>query len=103
MVGVLVSANYKYTDVQLSNGIKVTATGVTIKDGKVIRVDNGNVTIGEKDANDGFGMMNPNGFTFSAYTSEGKLKYSTSDVPSDFNGQNIAEEFVAFVEADLKA
>lgn len=95
MVGVLVSANYKYTDVQLASGAKVTATGVTIKDGKVIRVDNGNVTFGESNDN--------NEFHFSVYSSGGKLIYSTDNVPADINGQDIAEEFVAFVETDLEA
>ena len=95
MVGVLVSANYKYTDVQLASGAKVTATGVTIKDGKVIRVDNGNVTFGESNDN--------NEFHFSVYSSGGKLIYSTDNVPADINGQDIAEEFVAFVKTDLEA
>lgn len=102
MVGVIVSANYKYTDVQLASGAKVTATGVTIKDGKVIRVDNGNVTIGEVEKNEGFGIYG-NTFNFSVYSNGDKLIYSTNNVPADINGQNIAEEFVAFVEADLKA
>lgn len=101
MVGVLVSANYKYTNIELSNGIKVTATGVTIKDGKVIRVDNGNVTIGESNNdNNVFGEPN-NAFNFSVYSNGDKLIYSTNNVPSDINGQDIAEEFVSFVEADL--
>lgn len=101
MVGVLVSANYKYTNIELSNGIKVTATGVTIKDGKVIRVDNGNVTIGESNNdNNVFGEPN-NVFNFSVYSNGDKLIYSTNNVPSYINGQNIAEEFVSFVEADL--
>lgn len=102
MVGVLVSANYKYTDVELASGAKVTATGVTIKDGKVIRVDNGNVTIGESNDNNVFGEPN-NVFHFSVYSNGDKLIYSTNNVPADINGQNIAEEFIAFVEADLKA
>ena len=94
MVGVLVSANYKYTDVQLASGVKVSATGVTVKDGKVVRVDNGNVFIGEDD--------NRQEFNFSIYSNGDKLSYSTNSVPSDYNGQDIAEEFVAFVENDLK-
>lgn len=101
MVGVLVSANYKYTDVQLVSGAKVTATGVTIKDGKVIRVDNGNVTIGEVEPNDGFDM-DQNTFSFSVYSNGDKFSYSTNNVPADYNGQDIAAEFVAFVETDLK-
>lgn len=102
MVGVLVSANYKYTDIELSNGVKVTATGVTIKEGKVVRIDNGNVSIGEGNAENVFGEPN-NMFNFSVYNNGSKLVYNTNNVPADINGQDIAEEFVAFAEADLKA
>lgn len=93
MVGILVSANYKYKDVKLASGVTVSATGVTIKDGKVVRVENGVVTIGEDE--------NRKEFTFSVYGDAENLTYSTSSVPSDYNGQDIAEEFVAFVETDI--
>lgn len=102
MVGVLVSANYKYTDVQLASGAKVTATGVTIKDGKVIRVDNGNVTFGEDKGENVFGEQD-NVFHFSVHNNGGKLVYNTDNVPADINGQNIAEEFVSYVEQDLNS
>lgn len=94
MVGVLVSANYKYTDVQLASGAKVTATDVTIKDGKVTRIENAKVIIGEDE--------NQQEFSFNVYSGgrTGILVYSTSNVPSGINGQNVAEEFVAYVEAD---
>lgn len=94
MVGVLVSANYKYTDVELASGAKVTAIGVTIKNGKVARIDNGYVIVGEDE--------NRKEFSFSAYSdgNPAELSYSTNSVPGTINGQDIAEEFVAFVEAD---
>lgn len=94
MVGVLVSANYKYTDVVLASGLKVTATGATIKDGKVININNAIVIEGEDE--------NRREFNFSVLANDrGELVYNTNNVPADINGQNVAEEFVAFVEADV--
>lgn len=92
MVGKQISAIYRYSEVVLASGAKVDANEVTIKNGKVININEGTVIIGEDE--------NTSEFYFSAYTGNNELLYNTSNVKSGVVGQELAEEFVAFVEAD---
>lgn len=95
MVGILIDENYKYENVVLEGGEKVTANKVTIQEGKVVRVENGNVTIKEEEKTQNF--------TFSIYNYgvDGKKTYNLSNVPENVDGQAIVKEFVDFVENDV--
>lgn len=96
MVGILINSNYKYENAVLEGGEKVSATQVTIEEGKVVRVENGNVTI-KKDENTTLS------FTFSIYNygMDGRKTYNLNGVPENVDGQAIVKEFVEFVEADI--
>ena len=96
MVGILINSNYKYEKVVLEGGEKVSATQVTIEEGKVVRVENGNVTI-KKDENTTLS------FTFSIYNYgvDGRKTYNLNSVPENVDGQAIVKEFVEFVEAEM--
>ena len=95
MVGILINENYKYENVVLGSGAKVTAHQVTIEKDEVVRVESGNVTIenGDKKLS----------FTFSIYNYgvDGRKTYNLNGVPENVDGQAIVKEFVAFVEADF--
>lgn len=91
MVGVLINRNYKYIDVELVSGAKVTANMVTVENGKVVRVENGNVTIDNKTFN----------FSIYNYGMNGDITYNLNNVPASVNGQAIVKEFVDFVEKDV--
>lgn len=91
MVGVLINRNYKYTDVELVSGAKVTANMVTVENGKVVRVENGNVTIDNKTFN----------FSIYNYGMNGDITYNLNNVPASVDGQKIVKEFVDFVENDI--
>ena len=95
MVGILIDENYKYENVVLEGGEKVTANNVTIQEGKVVRVENGNVTIKEEEKTQNF--------TFSIYNYgvDGRKTYNLSNVPENVDGQAIVKEFVDFVENDV--
>jgi hypothetical protein len=92
MVGILVNSVYKYENVTLASGAKVTAHSVTIQKDEVVRVENGNVT-----------LDNNNTFSFSIYNygMDGKKTYNLNSVPENVDGQAIVKEFVDFVEADV--
>ena len=91
MVGVLLNCNYKYENAVLDSGAKVSASEVTIKDGKVDRINNGSVTVSEGT------------FSFSIYNygPDGKKTYNLSNVPENVDGQDVVKEFVEFVEEDV--
>jgi hypothetical protein len=91
MVGVLINRNYKYTDVELVSGAKVTANMVTVENGKVVRVENGNVTIDNKTFN----------FSIYNYGMNGDITYNLNNVPANVDGQALVKEFVDFVEKDV--
>lgn len=91
MVGILINKNYRYEDATLNSGAKVSASQVTIKDGKVDRVENGNVTINEKTF--GFSVYN--------YGFNGEKTYNYNSVPEGMNPAAYVDEFIAFVEADM--
>lgn len=95
MVGILIDENYKYENVVLDSGAKVNAPRVTIQNGKVIRVENGNVTIkdGEVTKNFNFSIYN--------YGVNGEKTYNLNNVPEGVDGQAIVKEFVEFVENDI--
>ncbi len=91
MVGELINRNYKYTDVELVSGAKVTANMVTVENDKVVRIENGNVTIDNKTFN----------FSIYNYGANGEITYNLNNVPASVNGQAIVKEFVDFVESDI--
>jgi len=100
---VLLTIKYKYTDIVLTNGVKVSAAGVTVRDGKVIKIEKGSAVIGEVKTDEVFGEVN-NGFTFSVNEQrDGTIVFNTNDVPGDINGQSIAQEFISYVEQDLNS
>ena len=91
MVGIKVREVYKYENVELSNGVKVSAYEVTVQDGEVVTVSNGNVVVNDKQ------------FSFSIYNYgiNGEKTYNLNNVPADIDGQEIVKEFVVFVETDI--
>ena len=91
MVGILINKNYKYENAILASGAKVSASEVTINDGKVERINSGSVVVEE------------GSFSFSIYNygPDGKKTYNLNNVPENVDGQKIVKEFVEFVEADL--
>ena len=91
MVGTLVKEIYKYENVELASGAKVTAYEVTVQDGKVSNVNNGNVSVEGKT------------FSFSIYNYgiNGEKTYNLNNVPANVDGQSIVKEFVLFVENDI--
>ena len=91
MVGIKVKEIYKYENAALASGAKVSATEVTIQDGKVASVNNGNVSVDGKN------------FSFSIYNYgiDGKKTYNLNNVPENVDGQAIVKEFVEFVENDI--
>ena len=95
MVGELINKTYKYTDVALASGAKVTANNVVTKDDKVEIVDSGNVTVkvGE--------MLRSFSFSIYNYGINGEKTYNLNNVPEGVDGQAIVKEFVDFVEKDI--
>jgi len=95
MVGILINSNYKYENVVLEGGEKVSANQVTVEKDKVARVEGGNVTIKDGD--------NTLSFSFSIYNYgvDGRKTYNLSGVPEGVDGQAIVKEFVEFVENDI--
>lgn len=91
MVGILINQNYKYEGVVLESGAKVSATMVTVQDGKVASVNNGNVTVDGKNFS----------FSISNYGINGEKTYNLNNVPANVDGQAIVKEFVLFVEGDI--
>lgn len=91
MVGIKVREVYKYENVELSNGVKVSATEVTVQNGEVATVQGGNATVDGKT------------FSFSIYNYgiNGEKTYNLNNVPADVDGQEIVKEFVVFVETDI--
>lgn len=91
MVGIKIREVYKYENVGLSNGVKVSASEVIIQNKEVINVQNGNVTVDGKS------------FSFSIYNYgiNGEKTYNLNNVPADVDGQEIVKEFVQFVESDI--
>ena len=97
MVGKLIKTIYKYDNVELVSGAKVTANEVTTQEGKVVSVPNGNVTVkvGE--------MLRSFSFSIYNYGINGEKTYNLNSVPEGVDGQAIVKEFVDFVEADIVA
>ena len=93
-IGILISENYKYENVVLESGAKVTSPNVLIQNGKVSRVDNANVNLGEQ-GNFSFSINN--------YGVDGGKTHSTSGVPEGVSAEAIMKEFVDFVEQDITA
>lgn len=95
MVGILINSNYKYENVVLEGGEKVTANQVTVEKDKVARVEGGNVAIKDGD--------NSLSFSFSIYNYgvDGRKTYNLSGVLEGVDGQAIVKEFVEFVENDI--
>lgn len=91
MVGKLINSNYKYEDIVLASGAKVTANMVTIENNKVVRVENSNVSV------EG-GSFN---FSIYNYGVDGKKTYNLNNVPENVDGQTIVKEFIEFVENDI--
>ena len=91
MVGILINENYKYEDIVLDSGAKVSANQVTIQSKKVARVENGQVQV--KEGNFNFSIYN--------YGVDGKKTYNLNNVPENVDGQAIVREFVDFVEEDV--
>ena len=91
MVGQLVKKVYKYENAVLASGAKVTTYEVTIQEGKVVNVNNGNVSVDGKT------------FSFSIYNygPNGEATYNLNNVPANIDGQAIVKEFVLFVENDI--
>lgn len=92
MVGILVKEIYKYENAVLESGAKVTVTEVTIQDGKVASVSNGNVNVDGKNFN----------FSIYNYGINGEKTYNLNNVPADIDGQAIVKEFIQFVENDIE-
>ena len=96
MVGTLINSNYKYENVVLEeSGAKVSANQVTIQDGKVVRIESGNVQIQQGQQNLSFS------FSIYNYGVDGKKTYNLNNVPENVDGQAIVKEFVEFVESDV--
>ena len=91
MVGIKVKEIYKYENAVLESGAKVTVNEVTIQDGKVANVNNGNVTVEGKTF----------GFSIYNYGVNGEKTYNLNNVPANVDGQAIVKEFVEFVENDI--
>ena len=91
MVGILINENYKYENVVLEGGEKVSANQVTIQDKKVARIENGQVQVAEGNFN----------FSIYNYGVDGKKTYNLNNVPENVDGQAIVKEFVDFVEEDV--
>lgn len=95
MVGKLIKEVYKYEDVVLASGAKVTANEVTVQEGKVVNIPNGMATVkvGENDRSFNFSIYN--------YGPNGERTYNTNNVPEGVSGEAIVKEFVDFVEKDV--
>lgn len=91
MVGIKVKVIYKYDNVELKSGAIVSAYDVTVQDGKVTSVSNGNATVDDKIFN----------FSIYSYGINGEKTYNLNNVPADIDGQQIVNEFVEFVENDI--
>ena len=91
MLGIKVKEIYKYENAVLESGAKVTANEVTIQDGKVANVNNGNVTVEGKTF----------GFSIYNYGVNGEKTYNLNNVPADIDGQAIVKEFIEFAENDI--
>lgn len=96
MVGILIDENYKYENVVLEGGEKVTANKVTIQEGKVVRLENGFVEV-QVDSK----TTRSFNFSINNYGINGEKTYSTSNVPEGVSAEAIVKEFVEFVEADI--
>lgn len=95
MVGQLIKTIYKYENVELSSGAKVTADEVTTQDGKVVTIPNGNVNVKVNDTERTFN------FSIYNYGVNGEKTYNLNSVPEGVDGQAIVKEFVEFVEDDI--
>lgn len=95
MVGQLIKTIYKYENVELSSGAKVTANEVTIQDGKVVTIPNGNVTVKVSEVDRSFN------FSIYNYGVNGEKTYNLNSVPEGVDGQAIVKAFVEFVENDI--
>lgn len=94
MIGILTKTVYKYDSAELASGAKVTANDVTVQDGKVTNVPNGNVIVKVNEIN--------KSFSFSVYSyGVGEATYNLNSVPAGVDGQAIIKEFVEFVEKDI--
>lgn len=91
MVGIKVKVIYRYDNVELKSGAIVSAYDVTVQDGKVTSVSNGNATVDDKNFN----------FSIYSYGINGEKTYNLNNVPADIDGQQIVNEFVEFVENDI--
>lgn len=101
MHGILKSSNYTYQNVQLSN-VKVDATGVVVKNGKVAQISNANVRMNDSaPASGDIEMMENSSFSFSVSDTNPELRYNLNYAPISVNGRDIILEFIAFVEADI--
>lgn len=95
MVGEIVKTVYKYNEVVLTSGAKVTANEVTIQDGKVVNIPNGVATV---EVNEQMRSFN---FSIYSYGVNGEVTYNLNNVPASVDGQAIVKEFVDFVEKDV--
>lgn len=91
MVGIKLREVYKYENVELTNGVKVSATEVTVQNREVVTLQGGSATVDGKT------------FSFSIYNYgiNGEKTYNLNNVPTDVDGQEIVKEFVVFVETDI--
>lgn len=96
MVGILINSSYEYENIVLESGAKVSASQVTIQEDKVIRIDNGNVTIKDDELTKSFI------FSIQNYGVGGEKTYNLNGLPEGVDGQAIVKEFVEFVESDIK-
>ena len=90
MVGKILKTIYKYDEVVLV-GATVSATEVTIQEGKVSSIVGGIAKVGER------------AFNFSIYSNgiNGEMSYNLNNVPADIDGQAVVRDFVVFVEDDI--
>ena len=90
MVGKILKTMYKYDDVVLV-GATVSATEVTIQEGKVVSIVGGIAKVGER------------AFNFSIYSNgiNGEISYNLNNVPANVDGQAVVRDFVVFVEEDI--
>lgn len=90
MVGKILKTIYKYDEVVLV-GATVSASEVTIQEGKVSSIVGGIAKVGERV------------FNFSIYSNgiNGEMSYNLNNVPANIDGQAIVRDFVVFVEDDI--
>ena len=89
MVEIKIDENYRYENVELTSA-KVNADRVTLKNNKVIRIDNARAYIGNDE------------FYFSVYEKgQGNLAYNVNNVSAGVDAMSIVNEFITFVENDI--